>query len=141
MKKDKETDFQKRLNRSRTMAKVRSKNTKPEMKVRKALRELGYGYRLHGRTLPGTPDIFFPGKKKAIFINGCFWHGHHCRAGQNQPKSNLEYWEKKLSRNLERDKISQLALRNLGWAILIIWECELKNIDEIKAKLSEFLSC
>ena len=122
------------------MTKVHSKNTSPELKLRKLLCKLGFrGYRLHYSKLPGKPDIVFIGRKRVIFIHGCFWHGHNCRAGKNIPKSNLEYWIPKLKRNKKRDLKNIAELKTLGWDVLVIWECELKNISNIESKLKDFL--
>jgi DNA mismatch endonuclease (patch repair protein) len=121
------------------MAKVRSKHTKPEMVVRKAVLRLGFRYRLHRKDLPGKPDLVFLRKKKVIFVHGCFWHGHSCPAGKNQPRSNTEYWLQKLERNKARDQEQERALRNIGWDILVIWECQVKDTAELSATLSSFL--
>ena len=122
------------------MRKVRSKNTTPELRLRKLLYGMGYrGYRVHYDKLPGKPDIVFVGKKRVIFVHGCFWHGHDCKAGNNVPKSNLEYWTGKLSRNKARDKRNMRELKKAGWVVHVIWECELKEESAIKRKLREFL--
>lgn len=119
---------------------IKSRNTKPELTVRKILRELGYlGYRLHRKDLPGSPDIVFIGRKKIIFVNGCFWHGHDCKAGQRLPTVNKEYWENKIENNKKRDKNNISLLAQHGWDILTVWSCELKNIDMVKMKLAFFL--
>jgi len=126
------------------MRKVKSKNTTPEVQLRKLLRKLlwgmGYrGYRIHYSELPGCPDVAFTKWKKAIFVHGCFWHGHDCRAGKNRPKSNQDYWEPKLLRNQERDRRRQQEIRALGWSVLVVWECELKKIEEVESRLRSFL--
>lgn len=129
------------ISRSENMRRIRGKDTKPEIIVRNILRSLGYpGYRLHRRDLPGTPDIAYIGRRKAIIINGCFWHGHDCKKGVRKPKSNQDYWLSKISRNQERDYANQKALSNLGWKILVVWECELKYQEQLSAKLREFLA-
>lgn len=125
--------------RSRIMTRVKSKNTGPEMRVRKLLHGLGYRYRIHGKDLPGSPDIVFPGKKKMIFVHGCFWHGHDCRWGK-LPKSNIEYWMSKIRDNRCRDSKNEDALRLLGWKCLVVWQCELKTPEELKIKLVRFLT-
>ena len=122
------------------MAKVHSKNTTPELKLRTLIWSLGFrGYRVHYKKLPGKPDIVFIGKKKVIFVHGCFWHGHDCRAGKNVPKSNLEYWIPKLERNKTRDKRNIRELKTLGWDVLVIWECELKDILSVEKRLINYL--
>lgn len=114
--------------RSSLMAKVRGKNTKPEIFVRKLIWSMGFRYRLHVKTLPGTPDIVFRPKKKVIFINGCFWHGHSCRR-KPIPSTRSEFWREKIERNQKRDLANVDKLEKSGWAILVIWECELKKPD------------
>ncbi len=136
-KKTRETETKKR--RSDIMRRVKSENTRPEMKIRKLLFGMGYRYRLHRRDLPGKPDIVFPGRKKAIFVHGCFWHGHDCRAGKNRPASNKTYWTEKLERNMARDRRNQEQLAELGWSYLIVWECEIKNEIELADRLAGFL--
>ena len=111
-----------REQRSFTMSRVRGKDTSPEIYVRKLIYRLGYRYRLQGRGLPGNPDIVFRVRKKVIFIHGCFWHGHDCRAGNNRPRSNQSYWLPKLEKNKVRDAANQEKLRDLGWDFLILWE-------------------
>lgn len=100
---------------------------------------LGYRYRLHAIDLPGRPDIVFRGRKKVIFAHGCFWHGHNCPAGKNKPSSNLLYWEPKLARNQQRDAENQIALKNLGWQIMIVWECEVKRDPTLAKRICLFL--
>lgn len=125
--------------RSRRMSAVRQKNTGPELQLRRLLHREGYRYRLHERSLPGTPDIVFPSRKKAIFVNGCFWHGHDCRAGR-PPSSNTEFWKEKIARNTSRDAVKLADLEALGWASLIVWQCELKRVDKILDRVSSFLA-
>ena len=129
--------------RSEIMAKVRSVNTTPEIKVRKILHGLGYRFRLYYSHLPGKPDITLPKYKTVIFVNGCFWHGcPYCKRAQIRPKVNQEYWNKKLDRNIERDKENTLALQTMGWKVLIVWECETKkkNTDALIQKFKSFLT-
>jgi DNA mismatch endonuclease (patch repair protein) len=121
------------------MQRVRSQDTMPEMKVRRLIFGLGYRYRLHRADLPGKPDLVFPGRRKVIFVHGCFWHGHGCKAGRKRPKTNESYWTKKLERNRGRDVEHDQALRALGWQPLTVWECELKDMDALRAKVQEFL--
>lgn len=126
--------------RRKIMRSVKSKNTTPEMQVRRLLHSLGYRYRLHKDNLPGRPDIVFTKKKKAIFVNGCFWHGHDCKRGKRIPKSNREYWIKKINRNRERDIYNVEMLLSKGWKVLILWECELKDKDKLRQRLIDFLN-
>lgn len=127
------------MKRSEIMAAVKSKDTTPELKVRKLLHSLGYRYRLHAGDLPCKPDIVFRSRKKVIFIHGCFWHGHPCKRGARMPKTNAEYWIKKIGRNIERDRRGYEALHNLGWRCLVLWECELKDEEALQATLQTFL--
>jgi DNA mismatch endonuclease, patch repair protein len=108
--------------RSRMMAAVRGKNTGPERAVRAALFAAGYRYRLHRRDLPGAPDIVLPRFRTAVFVHGCFWHGHACPRGR-RPTSNVAFWDAKLNKNVERDRRSRLELRAAGWRVVVIWEC------------------
>ena len=113
----------------------------PEMVVRKLLHSLGYRFRLHVKTLPGKPDIVFTRRKKAIFVHGCFWHQHedkNCKISR-LPKSRQEYWIPKLQRNTERDKKHILLLENEGWQILVLWECELRQTEDLAHRLNHFL--
>lgn len=125
--------------RSRIMSRVRSKGTGPEKKVRSLLHYLGFRFRLHRKDLPGNPDIVFPSRKKVIFVHGCFWHRHDCKAGQKIPKTNTEYWTEKISRNVVRDSEQSYSLQEAGWERLIIWECEIRDEERLKAKILEFL--
>ena len=113
--------------RSRNMAAVKGKDTKPEMIVRKYLFSRGLRFRVQVRKLPGKPDIVLPKYKTAIFVNGCFWHGHEGCKYFRLPKSNVEFWKEKIERNIERDKESMQALFDLGWKVVRVWECELRN--------------
>lgn len=129
-----------RETRSAIMRAVSSENTTPEVTVRRLLHSLGYRYRLHVRGLPGTPDIVFASRKKTVFINGCFWHGHDCARGARVPKSNAEYWIAKIARNRARDGKTRARLRTSGWAVLVVWECELRDKTRLVKRLSRFLS-
>lgn len=113
--------------RSRNMAAIKGKDTKPEMIVRKYLFSRGMRFRVQVRKLPGTPDIVLPKYKTVIFVNGCFWHGHEGCKYFRLPKSNVEFWKEKIERNIERDRESMQALFDLGWKIIRVWECELRN--------------
>ena len=125
--------------RSRTMAAVRSKDTKPEMLVRRAAHALGYRFRLHRKDLPGKPDLVFPSRKAVIFVDGCYWHGHDCKRGARMPKTNVEYWQAKIARNMKRDANNIATLEADGWQVLTIWECELNDRDDLARRLQEFL--
>lgn len=114
------------------MAAVRSRNTKPELVIRKGLHELGFRYRLHVATLPGRPDITLPKYKAVIFINGCFWHAHHCGRFRF-PVNNAEYWLNKLNRNAARDRASLAAIREMDWRSLTIWECSISGKQSLGA--------
>lgn len=127
--------------RSRTMRAVRSHDTSPEMVVRRLLRSMGFsGYRLHRKDLPGKPDVAFLGLKKAIFVHGCFWHQHECQRGARVPRTHKEYWLPKLERNKKRDTEQQDQLYQMGWDVLVVWECEVKEPDRLKARIKKFLS-
>lgn len=121
------------------MAKIRSKNTKPEMLLRRALHALGYRYRIHGSVLPGKPDLVFAGRRKVIFVNGCFWHGHDCPVGSRLPKTNTEFWADKRRRNQERDCAQRLRLTEMGWTYLDVWECEVTAKTNLVVDVREFL--
>lgn len=125
--------------RSRTMRAVKSQDTESEMIVRRMTHGMGYRYRLHCKSLPGKPDLVFPSRRKAIFVHGCFWHQHQCRRGARSPKSNRDYWLPKLQRNHQRDASHQASLRDLGWKVLVIWECELTNRDALGERIKMFL--
>lgn len=125
--------------RGRRMALIRSTDTKPEMKVRKLLWRMGLRYRLHAKELPGTPDIVFRKRKKAIFVHGCFWHLHGCSFAR-MPKSKKDFWEPKLLGNKARDERKLDALIKLGWQVLVIWECETKNEAVLSTRLRNFFN-
>lgn len=125
--------------RSYNMSRIKSKNTKPELLVRKWLWSQGYRYRLHRKDLPGNPDIVFPGRRKVIFVHGCFWHKHECRYFK-WPQTNIEFWQTKINGNARRDQENYQALIEDGWSYFIVWECELKTDDlEILDKLKAFI--
>ena len=126
--------------RSETMRRVRSVDTSPELSLRRFLHRLGYRYRLHHSALPGKPDLVFPSRRKIIFVHGCFWHGHACPAGQNRPASNTGYWGAKLARNQARDRKHARTLRALGWRVMVVWECQLANLDRIADRITRFLN-
>lgn len=126
------------LVRSRMMSAIRSKNTLPEMVVRRCVYGMGYRYRLHGR-LPGKPDLVFQSRRKVIFVHGCYWHGHGCKRGGTGSKSNTTYWRQKIEGNRSRDARNLLELERLGWSVHLVWECEVRNMDALRRRLSEFL--
>ncbi len=126
--------------RSRIMAKVRGENTSPERLVRSLVHRMGYRFRLHRKDLPGKPDIVLPRHKKIIFIHGCFWHQHEGCPHAARPTSNTEYWNKKLDRNMIRDREHLQKLEYLGWNVLIVWECETRDHDKLLEKLKGFLT-
>ena len=125
--------------RSAVMARVKGKDTKPELKLRRLAHAMGYRFRLHRKDLPGSPDLVFPGRRAVIFVHGCFWHGHDCPRGARQPKQNAEYWIAKIARNRSRDAAAQAALTEQGWRVGVFWECEMKNPDLLAAQLKAFL--
>lgn len=120
-------DIKTKEERSQNMAAIKGKDTKPEMLVRKYLFSRGLRFRVQVRKLSGTPDIVLPKYKTAIFVNGCFWHGHEGCKYFRLPKSNVEFWKEKIERNIERDRESTQALQDLGWNVICVWECELRN--------------
>lgn len=125
--------------RSSIMSNIRSKNTSPEIQVRKLIFSMGYRYRLHRKDLPGCPDIVFPGRKKVIFIHGCFWHGHQNCKASTLPETHKEFWKNKINSNQERDGKNINELENLNWKVLVVWQCEIKNISYIAEKINSFL--
>jgi DNA mismatch endonuclease (patch repair protein) len=130
-----------REQRGERMRRIRSKNTKPEILIRKLVHAMGYRYRLHVSKLPGKPDLTFSKHKKVIFIHGCFWHRHpdkNCKLAR-LPKSRLEFWGNKLEGNRKRDIAKQEELCKLGWDVLIIWECQLRDLKIVRAKIKAFL--
>ena len=125
--------------RSAIMARIRGKDTAPERRVRYLLHRLGYRFRLHAPELPGKPDIVFRPRRAAVFVHGCFWHGHDCQRGSRKPKSNQAYWEPKIARNRARDAEKLAALGALGYRALTLWECELKDEAALADRLRAFL--
>jgi DNA mismatch endonuclease (patch repair protein) len=129
------------IGRSENMRRIRSKDTGPELLVRRQMRLLGFtGYRLHRKDLPGRPDVVFVGRRKAVLIHGCFWHWHSCKEGKRKPKTNQDFWLSKITRNRERDINNAQQLRERGWSVLTIWECEIANLHFLSARLKSFLS-
>lgn len=121
------------------MAKIKAKNTIPERVVRRCLRELGYRFRGNVKSIQGKPDIRIVGKKKLIFVNGCFWHGHPGCPRSVIPKANRAFWDKKINRNIERDAKLYQDLLKRGWEILVIWQCQTRNIVNLKKQLTKFI--
>jgi DNA mismatch endonuclease (patch repair protein) len=124
--------------RSEIMRNIKSRDTVPELTVRRLLHRMGFRFRVGKRTLPGNPDIVLARHETVIFIHGCFWHGHTCKDGR-RPRSNLGYWNRKLDRNKERDLKSSRMLRKLGWKVRVIWECETTDIQRMERQLSRWL--
>ena len=123
--------------RSEIMAKVRSRDTEPEMEVRRALHRAGHRFRIHRSDLPGRPDLLFPRHKIALFVHGCFWHWHGCKRSR-MPKSNTEYWTAKIERNVNRDRRTRCELERLGWKCRVVWECEIASgVNHVLMELDE----
>lgn len=124
----------------RRMARVRKSGSKPEVLVRSLAHRLGYRFRNNRRDLPGTPDVVFPGRRKIIFVHGCFWHRHEgCALAGAAPRTRAEYWHPKLARNVERDRANEAALHAAGWRTLTIWECETRDRPAVESKITGFL--
>ena len=126
------TDHLPPVKRSENMRAVKSKNTSPERRVRSVAHRLGLRFRLHRKDLPGSPDMLFPGRKAALFVHGCFWHRHEECPKATMPKTNMDYWNEKFRRNVERDRETRHKLEKDGWKVIVIWECETKNEDSIE---------
>jgi len=121
------------------MGRIRDKDTSPEMAVRKLIYSMGYRYRLHGKTLPGKPDLVFRPRRKIIFVHGCFWHQHKGCKDKHIPKSNKGYWKPKLEKTVKRDKENKKRLINDGWDVLVIWECYLSDMAKLRKTIKKFL--
>ena len=128
-------DYCSKQKRSEIMSRVRQKNTRPELSVRKYLFSQGFRYRVNVKKLPGSPDIVLPKYRTAIFVHGCFWHGHSCRAG-HRPQSNTDYWLPKIAANIERDARKIAELKELGWRVFVIWQCEISSIVKRNTRLT-----
>jgi len=129
------------IERSERMSRIRGKDTRVELRVRRIVHALGYRYRLHDRDLPGNPDLVFKGRRKVIFVHGCFWHRHpdpECKLAR-MPKSRLDFWDPKLSSNRERDQRAEARLREMGWQSLVVWECESRHIEQLENMITAFL--
>jgi DNA mismatch endonuclease (patch repair protein) len=134
------TDHVDATKRSSIMAAVHSKDTKPEMAIRKIVHAMGYRYRLHSANLPGKPDLVFSSRGKVIFVHGCFWHRHsRCRYA-TMPKTRTEFWQDKFSANMARDRRNRRELKRMGWKVLIVWQCELKKFEKLTERLNDFLA-
>ena len=120
------------------MQAVKSKDTAPELAVRRMVHGAGFRYRLHRRDLPGCPDLVFPSRRKVIFVHGCFWHGHDCARGARVPKTNTDYWTAKVRRNAARDRSAKQDLKKGGWSVFVAWECQMKSANFLK-RLIRFL--
>ncbi len=125
--------------RSWIMSRVASRDTSPELLVRSLVHGMGYRFRLHRNDLPGCPDIVFPSRGKIIFVHGCFWHGHSCSRGSRIPKTNSEYWKRKIEKNIARDRQNLETLASMGWNCLVVWECELKDREKLTSTIGDFL--
>ncbi|WP_229013390.1 very short patch repair endonuclease [Paraburkholderia gardini] len=125
--------------RSERMARIKAKNTKPELAVRKLVHRMGFRYRLHGKGLPGHPDLVFAGRRKVIFVHGCFWHRHEDCKLARLPKSRLDFWKQKLDANVQRDKEVERRLAEIGWEVMIVWECEVKTEIGLMSRIKAFL--
>ena len=127
--------------RSELMSRIRSKDTKPEMRVRQLVHGMGYRYRLHASELPGRPDLVFRPRRKVVFVHGCFWHRHEGCSRNRIPKSpeRRGFWRDKLNGNARRDRLNQAALREMGWGVLVIWECETRDLDRLATRVRAFL--
>ena len=132
-------DIVSKKRRSENMARIRSRDTGPELAVRRAAHRMGFRFRLYRKDLPGTPDLTFPRHRLAVFVHGCFWHRHSGCQFAYSPKSRVEFWTKKFKQNVTRDRRNRNALQNLGWRVAIIWECETRNINIIEDRLRGFL--
>jgi DNA mismatch endonuclease (patch repair protein) len=127
--------------RSAVMRRVKGRDTTPEMTVRRTLTRLGARYRLHRKDLPGSPDVVLAGRRLALFVHGCFWHGHDCARGARTPKQNRDYWVAKVARNRARDDANRTALEAAGWRVEALWECELKDAQKLEGRLATLLLC
>jgi DNA mismatch endonuclease, patch repair protein len=117
------------------MSRIRAKDTKPELIVRRTCHNLGLRFRLHRKDLPGKPDLVFPKHNALIFVHGCFWHKHNCRYGKVRPKTNTEFWNSKRQRTVERDNLNKKTLKDRGWKVMEIWECEVKKEENLKSRI------
>ncbi len=126
--------------RSRNMAAIKSRDTRPEMAVRRLLHGLGFRYSLHRKDLPGRPDLAFPSRKKVVFVHGCYWHMHDCRYGRVAPATRAEFWRAKRQANVQRDRRSAESLEQQGWTVIVVWECEVRDVDKLRTRLVDLLT-
>lgn len=133
-------DVHNKEQRSRNMAAIRGRDTKPELIVRRIAHRLGYRFRLHRRDLPGRPDLVLPRHRAVIFVHGCFWHQHNCRYGRVEPATRAEFWKKKRAENVARDVRNVRALRTCGWRVLVVWECWTRAPAGVESRIESFLS-
>jgi len=136
---DEMTDIYNRAKRSEIMSGIRGRDTRPEMIVRRVAHRLGFRFRLHRRDLPGTPDIVFPRHRAVIMVHGCFWHRHPGCKRASHPRARAQYWEEKFETNVVRDRRNETALHELGWRVLVIWECETTNPEAVAARIVSYL--
>ena len=135
------TDIVNKRRRSEIMAGIRGRNTAPEHAVRRIAHRMGLRFRLHRKNLPGRPDLVFPKRRLAVFVHGCFWHRHEgCRYAYT-PKSRVAFWTEKFAQNVDRDKRNEQVLRDLGWRVLVVWECETRDKENIEQRLAELIRC
>jgi len=134
------TDVLTRKQRKYCMSRIRGKDTMPEIAVRRLVHRLGYRFRLHTRELPGCPDIVLPRHKKVIFVHGCFWHMHKCRYGKVIPQTRKKFWQTKRQANVARDRKNIKELKTLGWKVLVVWECQIRNTPKLSNRIKKFLS-
>jgi DNA mismatch endonuclease (patch repair protein) len=127
------------VQRSKCMAAIRAKDTTPERVVRSIVRRFGFRFRLHASDLPGKPDLVFRPRQSVVFVHGCYWHMHTCVRGASAPKTNAVFWRKKREKNRVRDRHVLSTLRKSGWRVLVVWECETKNLNHLARKLDRFL--
>ena len=139
------TDVVSEEQRSYIMSRVASKNTKPELLVRSYLHRRGFRFRIHGKNLPGRPDLVFPKHRAVVFVHGCFWHRHDGCPGTTMPSTRVEFWQNKFDRNMARDQANQAELRELGWRVIVLWECEIgtiaareERLERLAAKIADF---
>ncbi len=133
------TDVFSEKKRSDIMSRIGQKDTKPEIIVRRLLHKMGYRFRLHRKDLPGTPDIVLPKYHKVVFVHGCFWHGHEGCRRAHLPETNREFWEVKINKNRDRDAKVMESLQSMGWGCLVVWQCQIKNREELEVALENFL--
>lgn len=126
--------------RHRCMSRIRSKDTGPEWRVRRMVHAMGFRYRLHAKELPGRPDLVLPRHRKIIFVHGCFWHAHGCRVAQRPPATHARFWKNKFAQNVARDQEALRLLWQVGWQVLVVWECETKDPEQLRTLLSAFLA-